>query len=234
LPETSENKKKVSFTSVISLMTLAVPILYLIGYYYSQGYLATFDVSDQYFPSSVQDYLVNSFFVFVQFIVGILAYANEKYYVFIGFAFGMFLLSLVMVVAYRYSHKIDKTKEILKNHPSFDYMVFPSFMFFLSLLIPYLAIFALALLVFIPIGAYWQGEKDANTAIEKFRGCELHQLEESDKCTFIEKDGVTLHSGMFIAKSSTHIALWDGKNTKIYPLKNELIVMKHGEKKSNN
>jgi len=223
-----------SITSVISLMTLAVPVLYLIGYYYSKGYLARFDVSDQYFPSSVQDYLVSSFFVFVQFIIGIIAYANEKYYVLIGFSFSIFLLSLYMVVVSKYSEKIGKIREKLKNHPWFDYLAFPSFMFLLSLLVPVLAIFVLSLLVVIPFGAYLQGGKDATAAIEKFKGCELQQLDSGDKCTFIEKDGFTLHSGMFIARSPTHIAIWDGKNANIYPLKDEIVVIRHGEKKSNN
>ncbi len=53
-----ENNKKSKFNiaSVLTMMTVLTPAVYLLGYFYEMGVLSAYGISNEYFPRSVQNY----------------------------------------------------------------------------------------------------------------------------------------------------------------------------------
>ena len=53
-----------SLQLALAAMSLSVPVLYLVGYFYYLGYLSTFGLNIDVFPRGIQDHLVYAFMVF--------------------------------------------------------------------------------------------------------------------------------------------------------------------------
>lgn len=80
-----------------SLMTLSIPVLYLIGYAYDQGYLNAYGINSEFFPRSFQDYLLNAFGVFMHIAMYALDVLQEKQGFLIAYGLGMATLTFLMM-----------------------------------------------------------------------------------------------------------------------------------------
>ena len=215
-------------TALISFMTASVPFLYLIGYLNHLGSLSAYGLEGNFFTKSVQEHVVGAFFVFLEWISSIISVMNTKFYAFLIVSLFLFIIGLAMIWILNRSKQIEQKVKKIKNHKHFEYVAVPSLMALLSFAIPYTIVAILAFILLLPLGAYWQGQNSAKNRIEGFKGCELKDLDKRNKCFFITKADKPIADGMLIAKSPSHVALWDGNVANIYPLKDESFSVKYG------
>ncbi len=107
----SKETYKISLTNIIALMTVSVPILYVIGYFYEQGWVEGFGLNEQFFPKSVHDYLISSFFVLYKVAADLFAYAITNYYVFIPVSIIMFVTGILALYYIKNETQIDRKIE---------------------------------------------------------------------------------------------------------------------------
>lgn len=213
-------------------MSISVPILYLVGYYYEQGYLETFGVNSDYFPRTVQEYLVTAFFAFTDMIFKIFSIATKNYHQFIILGIFVFVVAIVTVYLVKKEEKIIKIKNRIRSYKIFDYVFIPSVMFLLTMLIPYLAMVILGSVVLIPIAGYYQGKDKAKKSIEKYLNYSEYGKEEMRRSTLVKKGDKIILKGKFVAKSENSLAIFDGVKTQIISTKEKTIVTAK-EKKPN-
>ncbi len=87
----------------------------------------------------------------------------------------------------------------------------------------------LAVIVLIPYASYTHGKNLALNNKNEFNSCKLEFMKKDDECIYLIKEKEVILSGMLIAKSATHIAVWDGKTTIIKPLRNNTLEIRSGE-----
>lgn len=216
----------------ISAMSVSVPILYLVGYYYEQGYLEAFGVNTDYFPRTVQEYLVTAFFAFTNMILKIFTVATEKYYVFFVIAIFVAIISIIIIFLVKKEYEIRKIKENIKSKRLFEYIFLPATMFATTMAIPYLAIFILGTIVVIPIAGYYQGKENAESSIENYFNYSEYGMDDMRRTTIVQEGGKTISKGKFVAKNSHSLAIFDGESTKILSTKDKVIITAK-EKKPN-
>lgn len=210
-----------------SVATLAVPILYIIGFGYDQGYLGEYGVSTDFFPRSIQEYLVFSFYSFLSLAISIFEFSNYHWKAI--FTFSTLIATMALLVVFVSRMKIDarlkNVAKTVKTHKSFDYIFFPIISWIISVVIPYFIIISIALLLFVPIFGYYKGKNSARNEIAKMKSCGT-QLVEGDGCVEIIENGKVLNNGHFVARSNTHIAIYEDGKTSILPLRESVIVVK--------
>jgi hypothetical protein len=206
--------------TVLSIMTMFVPVLYLVGYFYEYGYLSGFGISSEFFPRSIQENLVNAFLAFIQFVIAIFTLAKnniDKLLILGGII--TLLTFIIMLIEKKKDYLIYKLTKIRK-YKHIDMILLPITAGIFGVFIPYVILIILGFIVLIPYSSYMQGAYDAEKSILKYR----QELKENkDKSIYIFKDGNLAIKGMFIAKSNQHIAIFDGVTSTIYPLKEENI-----------
>lgn len=224
------------FSLALSVMTLSVPVLYLIGYGYYQGYLDAFGVSTDFFPQSVQDYLVSAFFAFSHAILKTFTIATEKYWIFVIAAIVMAGLGvlIVWVTGDRRQIAIERKKEKFKSHPLALYFVVPASLGVFSLVAPYVIIVMLSFFVVIPYVAYRVGDDEGKAAIDRFQDCTLNEVSRIHNCVYVYRDDELQAKGLLIARSSDHIAIFDQGRAIILPSDNSrVVVIGRGKEKVN-
>lgn len=210
-----------------SIATLAVPILYIIGFGYDQGYLGEYGVSTDFFPRSIQEYLVFSFYSFLFLAISIFEFSNYHWKAIFTFSTLIATMALLVVFLSRINIelKLKNAAKALKAQKSFDYIFFPIISWVISVVIPYIIIISLALLLFVPIFGYYKGRNSARNEIAKMKPCST-QLLENDRCVELIENGKVLIRGHFVARSNTHIAIYEDGKTSIFPLRESVVVVK--------
>jgi len=224
----------------LTIATSTVPIFYLIGYLFDAGYLSVYGLNTEHFPRDAQYYYINAVIAYFStvmllienwdgIIAGILFYA--VIYAFLG---------LAIVILVRWFKKINKQKlnkniKAARNWKNLDFIVIP-FMTFGVFAIPALIfIFTTIFIAFLILAPYQIGVKEAQKDIGNYQGCTLVKSSNNEVCTFIynkdaKKGDLPEAKGIFVARSLTHIALYEG-TTSIYPVKDKKItVIKYKEK----
>jgi hypothetical protein len=211
----------------LSTMTLSIPVLYLIGYGYYQGYLGAFGVSTDFFPQSVQDYLVSAFFAFSHAIIKTLNIATEKYWIFAIVAALMVGLGILMVWIAGDERKlaIQRKKTKLESHPLYLYFLIPLGLGAFSLVMPYVIIAMLSVVVVVPFAAYWVGNDEGKVAIEAFQECLLDQVPKRHNCVYVYQDDEIQAKGLLIARSNDRIAIYEDGRAIILPSGNSRVVV---------
>ncbi len=231
-----EEKLKSTFTlsKAISIATLSVPALYATGYFYELGRFSKYGLDNQFFPRSIQEYLIQAYYFFIYFTSEIITHLfNLKSLLTILAVVVVVLFGCVVVLKHqkKFKPKIKEHSEKIQNNSIFHYFGLPiigsllgvttAISFFYIFLLPSI----LAALVYVFGGSI------ANKEIGKFEGCNLEALSSKSKCIFIKKNDKAVSEGLLIAKSASHIALWDGSKTTVYPLDKELIEIRFGQLK---
>lgn len=213
---------------VATSVTLSVPVFYLIGYFYSVGYLGEFGLNEEYFPITIQDYLVMSFFVFMKVITTILTSAREKYWV---VAIAAIVVGVIVLLAVHIGKNYEFTESRAKSFRSykyFDYLFYPFMSTIFTLVAPYAFVSFLFTLALIPAAAYVQGGHSAKEYKNDFNGCRLDKMMDNKSCVYL-KGGERHESGMFIANSDSHIAIWNGVSTEVINTDGMEIEIKFGQ-----
>lgn len=219
-----ENSDVLNYLKIIlSIMTASVPVLYLIGYYYDQGCLTVYGVNADYFPRTMQDYLVNSFFVFTKFILQTLETTSEFRSLFFALSVALAVISFAIVFAIKREWNLKTYKNKITNWKYYTYLNVPVVVFGIATVAPYVIVCMLFLIVLIPFSAYYQGRSDGREAINNYNEYKENDGESSRETTTILGGDKVIAKGKFVAKNGATIAIYDGKVTKVFTLKDEIV-----------
>lgn len=210
-------------------MTISVPVLYLIGYFYHLGYLSVYGLSNEFMSYSIYDYLVQAFVVFLQLSTTMVNYLNEYRWKLLLWAGVVTLVLVPLVYLIKHPAWVVKKAQTAFGWKYADYVTIPSVMGFIAFFIPYSLVICLFTLCVIPITAYWQGEREAGLNIRNFHGCELNERSVKDSCLQVSSKDYGIVEGDYIAQSSSHIAIWNGISTEIVPVKDTKMVIRFGK-----
>lgn len=219
-----ENKIPKWIAIAASITTLSVPFFYIFGYAYDQGYLRIYGISNEFFARSIQEYLVLSFFACLGIATSILEFStkNQSLFFMLALIVGCFALAVVFIHKHHLGNRLRKKLEKTKKHWLFDYIVFPSMFAAFALTAPYLVITAISMILVIPGIAYFNGQSVAKKEISSAKPC-VYTNAAADECVFLLENGKPIISGRFVARSSTHLALFNNGKTTIYPIKEQLV-----------
>ncbi len=224
-------KRQVFLTFALSIMTLSIPGLYLVGFFYDLGYMEVFNVSNDLFKKSVHGYLVNAFYVFMILTNQILDFANNSFFkvwvVLLGLLFAV--LGFLDVFIKRHQKNLEQKIYKISQYKYYEYFAVSGYFGFLGIIILYLVIITLCVLAIIPIGAYYAGENEARKAIKSYGECNINKLKPDEKCTFVYKNEKLQVKGLRIASSETHLAIFDGNKSIVYPIGNSIIHAYNGK-----
>lgn len=213
-----------SLAVTASIATLAVPVLYIVGYGYDLGYLAEFGVSTEFFPRSVQEYLVLAFYALLYFAISTYDAAQEQWHVILIMATITAGATLIAIAIHesRLSRRLQDLAVAARRHKSFDYVAYPTLVWTLSAVIPYALVATLFLVLFAPSVGYFKGRAVAREGIDGAAEC-LAWNPSAESCIRIRDGDKTVLQGRFVARSETHVAVYDGSTTIILPLREYIV-----------
>jgi len=223
---------KLTLTSIVTLATLSVPLLYIIGYFFEYGRFSKFGIEPQYFPRTTQEYLISAYEFFIDFSIKILGYVsnfNGWYLLLLPVIYMVFIVFLIRNKD-EIKPKVSNGWEKLRKNRVFQYLGLPvigtiyGFGYVFSILI-YIFIVPSVLAVLV----YASGKSYSANQINKFESCELAALTRDKQCVFVVEQGVDTVSGLLVAKSKDYIALWDGSKTIVYPVADKTLEVRFGQ-----
>lgn len=208
---------RLSFTLLV--MTISVPVLYLIGYGYYEGYLDAFGISSDFFPKSIDGYLVLAFLAFTNGLINILSLIQERYLILITFAICMTVLGffLVWLGGEKQQLAIKRQKEAIKSYPRKLYFIVPAFLGLFSLVIPFMLPAIIATVVAVPYVAVSSGNYEGKADIKNFQECVLGEVPHLHSCAYVYKNDEIQAKGLLVARSTDHVAIYQGGETIILP-----------------
>ncbi|MGH1439099.1 MAG: hypothetical protein ACRBBR_03215 [Cellvibrionaceae bacterium] len=223
---------KLTLTSIVTLVTLSVPLLYIIGYFFEYGRFIKFGVEPQYFPRTTQEYLISAYEFFIDLSIKILDYIsnfNGWYLLFLPFIFMVLIVFLIRNEGKIKPKVVDSVESIRKNRV-FQYLGLP----IIGTVYGFGYVFSILTYVFvvpsiIAISVYVSGKSYSANQINKFEGCEMATLTRDKQCVFVVEEGVDVLSGLLVAKSKDYIALWDGSKTIVYPITGKVLEIRFGQ-----
>lgn len=209
--------------------TVIVPALYLTGYFYHEGFLVAFGLDNSFFPLSLTEYLMQAFYVFL----GVLGYlfttANANFHYFYYLAVIFLLLGLFLTWFDPYQAQVTRTLKSYLRQQRFKLIWIPAFMGALGFMAAYLVLAVIAVSIALPISAYLYGGKEAQQKIEHFSGCQnLQALPDTQRCVEITENREK-RTGLLIARSATHIAIWTGTQVDLIETAGKRILISKGK-----
>lgn len=210
---------------IISLMSVLLPILYLVGYFYERGNYEVFGIGDHFFTRTVQDYLVIAFSLILVGVSKATTYIANYYFIYlviliIFLIFVYFTWERVVTILRSFIDKVIENKIVSSNYSNWKKF---SVIFLVLGIAPYFILSTIFIALYLPFMSYNSGKKSAFNSIEQFIPC-AENKQADDNCVYLKKDNKTILQGMFIAKGESSIAIWNGKSTVIYPLEDKVIV----------
>lgn len=214
-----------------AIPALLVAPLYLAGLMYELGYMSTYGVSSELFPRSLHDYLTYAYYGSVRLCNETFMFLQE-WFLLVGVSIFVVIATLIGLDKLT-THLAEKThksaisswiEHMLNTRvgawllPSF----FVSYYVFLS---TFMFVGVLFLLLVAPFLYHSAGERSAREQIESFKTCEMNAVP-SGNCVRITRAGVPLAAGRIIAKGGGHLALYDGKTVRLYPVAESVIEVR--------
>ncbi|WP_462152314.1 hypothetical protein [Pseudoalteromonas xiamenensis] len=229
MPE-KDNHHIFNLTNIAAIVSLSVPLLYIVGHLYFQGYLSVYNQSVDSLSLPFESILMKSFYVvsgsmfhLVKLIIG-----NIWYVLF--FAGAMFLYGLLIVfLSYRYEKveaAVQKRKMLLKESKIFNYGFIPTAVAIFSVGAP---IFLLVLIVSVLMliwSSYSYGAKLAKEEIADFAYCKEGQ---KAVCTTVVESNGNSTTGVLIASTDKYVALYTGQ--KVVLISNQNLKIETQPKK---
>lgn len=212
-------------TYAASITTLAIPLLYIFGYAFDQGYLNAYDISSEFFPRSIQEYLTLAFMGVVH-IAGItLKFFNDHIlaFVFIAIILGTLSLIVVVIKEKKWGQLLKSKLKKISNEKHFDYFLIPAITFSVVLSITYIIVASLALIVLIPGAFYFTGANVAKKNIENSTPCICSDKTSMLGCITLFDNDEQIAIGRLVARSNTHIALYNESKVSIYAIEKQRV-----------
>jgi hypothetical protein len=206
--------------NITPALTLLAPALYVIGVVYHESFLEGFALSAGDFPKTTQEYFVLAYYCLL------LQAANAfKWIVYVLLAWIVVCIPYV-VIDYQWSKAEDKLVDAqsarLRGRINKEYLLAAienwervfKFVVAIFLLVIILSVSALF--------ASQAGQQVAEQQQKNFQGCD-QAANKTAGCIFLRDNNVLIASGLSIARSSTHVALFSNGKTTIYPLKDYIV-----------
>ncbi|MGZ5006873.1 MAG: hypothetical protein ACXWFI_03320 [Methylobacter sp.] len=220
----TEEKNSPKWSSVTAaVISLSIPFLYIFGYAYNQGYLQAYGVSNEFFARSLQEYLVFSFFACLSVFTSILEFFPNNIGLLSIFATIVGVIAFVGVAADKHclNDRLQSKSARIKEHRLFDYIFFSLVPAGLAICAPYLLSVAIVLILLTPATAYKAGKRIAEQEITNAKTC-IYSAPKEECVSLLEK-GNPVASGKLVARSASHIALFNQGKTSIYPIKDQIV-----------
>lgn len=217
-------EKRALLPTALSNITVMIAILYLIGFSYDQGYVDSYGVSTEFFPRTTQEYLIRSFYV--------LSYlVNEcisKFHLtlnptIISAALAFIILFMVIALPYpKWIFKIENNTKKFTSSKTGKLVLIPFIGACITLSIPTIFVSTLLILITPSLAPFCIGKNLAQKEISDFKKCNINSHIDIERtCISVIENDKIITQGILVAKSQTHVAIYDGKSTKIYPMKEQ-------------
>jgi hypothetical protein len=206
--------------NITPAFALLAPALYVIGVVFHESYLAGFAIGAGDFPKTTQEYFVLAYYCLL------LQAANTiKWIVYVLLAWTVVCIPYVLI-EYQWRKAEDRLVDAqaarLRGRFNKEYLLAAienwervfNFIGAIFLLVIILAVSALF--------ASQAGQQLAMQQQKNFQGCD-QAANKTAGCIFLRDNNVLIASGLAIARSSTHVALFNNGKTTIYPLKDYII-----------
>ncbi|KPM80272.1 hypothetical protein [Pseudoalteromonas sp. UCD-33C] len=201
-----------TLTNIAASISLFVPIFYIVGHLYLQGYLSVYNQSVDSLSLPFESILMKSFYVISGSIIQLFISFVDNIIYFFSFAAFIFVYSVIIIFTASHSEKmkkkIEEKKVSLRKSNLFNYGFVPTAIAIISAGGPFLLLTALAAILMAIWSSYSYGERLAKEEITDFAYCKEKQ--KAVCTTIIESNGIKT-VGVLIASSDKFIALYTGQ-----------------------
>lgn len=207
-----------------AVTTLSIPFFYIFGYAYDQGHLQAYGISNEFFARSPQEYLVLSFFACLAVVIWLLEFFTNNPLPLIIFALIIGGITLVSVFAYKHriAERLHGKSVSIQKHRLFDYIFFPFISASLAIVAPFMLTAAISMILLVPAIAFFNGKNIAEKEILNTKAC-TYSNAPTEECVFLLENGKPIASGRLVARSPSHIALFNQGKATIYPVKDQHV-----------
>lgn len=140
---------------------------------------------------------------------------------------GVAALILVILIKRKADARLAEAAKTAKEHWTFDYVFFPAVAWLGGVLVPFAMVFAIAVFfIMLTFGAAL-GHNHAEKEIESFSACTIAN---GSDCLSVYDGGNVVTKGRLVARSSTHIAVYDGQTTTILPIDKQVVKINRAKK----
>ncbi|WP_127025811.1 hypothetical protein [Rheinheimera mangrovi] len=214
--------KTTKLSTILQFFAIGLPLAYLTGYLYQQGYLSTYGFSSDAFLQAPEYYLVNFFIAVSMLLIWGLEKIFSHWQPFLLF---FVMLFIVAVVAANFEDKVSgfnnrmklKVKESFKKPPFLKFFLPVIFATMMTSMI-YLIFVLVGTAVIACFSGFYIGKNVAQDEIKEF-SCGVNA-----RCQSLFVNGESKGIGYVIAMSDKFIAFRTANETVMFP--NENIVLK--------
>lgn len=235
MTECDQKKYKFNLSVATVIISIVAPLLYSFGYMYERGYLYEFGLSGEIFTNSFQGYLFVLFFLFAKVVLGIFSISSKYLWWLLAYALIVPITAFVMTYEPILNLKnklIKSTKKKVNESSSVFIFATTGLAYFWFIRTIFIVIFVSFTLVLGGIAPFQMGQEIARNQIKNFNACDIEVEPKINNCVFIYKGEIEVLSGLLIEKSDTHIGIWDGEKSIVYPLKDEIAIFKKAKEKA--
>lgn len=209
-----------------TVFTGAIPILYIMGYYYEKGWLHSFGIGESIVDKSIQEQLLNSYSLITNVLsftdsVSMLAILAVAAWIFFTFLFYVLIQSAKWASKYvkRYVERADLWLLSSKNELLSSAQINAVYIF------APLVLFYIAFLLAVPAKiAFDIGARNANEARSNINDCvDKRDVTWSACATITFADG-TSHKGYVVINNNDYIALYSENETRIIDKKSQYVI----------
>lgn len=229
---TDENKRESLnlLATLAALISLSIPVLYLIGHLYYEGYLNAYNQSIDTLSLPIESILLKSFYVISGLILHIFNSVINNLLVIFLIGVGVFLYAMFLIFLANRAEKIKNTfeskKEGFKQSKYFHYGLLPTVVAFFGVG----SLLFFALFIFLIFGIFWSshsyGKKLAEEEIREFQNCGVGN---KYICSQIIESSGTKTKGLVIASSDKFIGIYTGE--KVVLISNQNLKIETQPKK---
>jgi len=219
-----ENQSIKGLTSILGVMTISIPILYLLGYFYHVGYLEKYNLSISIFGENIEGHLVNAFMFFTQAFVVVSKLIEENPYSIAIFFILIWIYGFFLVIASKKKESFAEWFQSFSNWKYFEYIFIPFVLAVASVGIPSVLLTVVASAILGVLFSFSVGNQVAQNEIDAFSSCDI-----SRRCIVVQQDNRKKITGKIIASSNEYLALYDG--VKVIVIPNEKLKFETQPKK---
>lgn len=235
-PQDQGNRSPWNWVAILSTLSLLAPVGYLIGFYYESGYLRAYGLTQEIFIRSAQEYIVTSFAplaVLLEIVAPSLEFSTYKKWLVACMVIGFYTAILILYLkltdwAVKRFPQANKISQHIKKKSTIVVILSGAIL----LLVPIMLVYALIFLLLPAIVADSFGGKRALQEIQAFKGCEsIHKKSASTmpvpaSCISVYDGDKLVVQGKIIAASEKYLALFNGENSMIVPIKPETRIVR--------
>lgn len=209
--------------------TTIIPLLYLVGYFYQEGYLSAFALDNSFFPLTLPEYMMQTFYVVLSLVSYLFTQLNNNLSYLFYLAVALVVTGLFMTWFDPHQPQVARTLRHYLRQQRFKMLWIPALMGLAGIIGFYLLLLVIGLMALLPLGAYTYGEKIARGQIADFNNCQNLQTLPTDLRCVVVMENRDRHTGMLIARSATHIAIWSGDEAEMFETAGKQLQIMRGK-----